>query len=127
MSLYHNKGTENDVLYEVPDNTHDNPENLYIKKEIIQVLERGIGKLKPKYRIVYVLKEVEGMSLLEISDCLDVSVSNVKVRLHRAKSMLKEELYVMADKNIFEFGFERCDKLVENVMKKINSHSTEIR
>jgi RNA polymerase sigma-70 factor (ECF subfamily) len=60
------------------------------------------------------------MSMKEIAEALDITVANVKVRLHRAKEMLKERLYELSnDKNIFEFGFSRCDRITENVMKNI--------
>ena len=60
------------------------------------------------------------MSLKEISIVLDLTIPNVKVRLHRSKKMLKEKLYEVAnDKSIFEFGFSRCDTITENVMKLI--------
>ena len=60
------------------------------------------------------------MSLKEISIALDLTVANVKVRLHRSKKMLKEKLYEVAnDKKIFEFGFNRCDRITANVMKLI--------
>jgi RNA polymerase sigma-70 factor (ECF subfamily) len=60
------------------------------------------------------------MSIKEISDCLNISISNVKVRIHRAKSILKEKLLDLAkNKDVFEFGFSRCDSVTENVMRMI--------
>jgi RNA polymerase sigma-70 factor (ECF subfamily) len=66
------------------------------------------------------MKEVEEMSLKEIAIALDLTVANVKVRLHRSKEMLKEKLFqISRDRNIYEFGFSRCDRVTENVMKNI--------
>jgi RNA polymerase sigma-70 factor (ECF subfamily) len=108
------------TILEMPDNTQLNPENKIIIKESKQLLENAIDALESKYRMVYVLREVEEMTMKEIATCLSISVSNVKVRLHRAKSMLKEKLYEVANnKDIFEFGFSRCDKVTETVMKII--------
>ncbi len=91
-----------------------------IRNEAKQFLENAIDQLDAKYRIVYVMKEVEEMSLNEISEALDLTLSNVKVRLHRSKEMLKEKLYELTiDKNVFEFGFSRCDRITENVMSRI--------
>lgn len=69
---------------------------------------------------VYMLREEERMSMSEIAEVLDLSVSNVKVRLHRSKEMLKEKLYeVTLESEVFEFGFSRCDRITDNVMKAI--------
>ncbi len=97
-----------------------NPEEIVIQKETKFLIEEAIDLLDVKYRTVFIMKEVEGMSIQEISDCLDLSLSNVKVRLHRAKNTMKEELLTLHLKQgIFEFGFSRCDRLVESVMGKI--------
>lgn len=110
---------KNTVL-EIPDSKQLNPHDKMIQNESKQLLENAIDSLDVKYRTVYVLKEVEEMSLKEIAVVLDLTVANVKVRLHRSKEMLKEKLYEVAnDKKIFEFGFSRCDRITENVMKLI--------
>jgi RNA polymerase sigma-70 factor (ECF subfamily) len=109
----------NNIL-EMPDKNQLNPEKRIIRQEAKQLLENTIDSLESKYRTVYMLREVEKMSMKEIAICLNISVSNVKVRLHRAKSMIKERLYEITIHNdIFEFGFSKCDRVTENVMNKI--------
>src|SRR5690606_35176943 len=104
----------------IPDNKQLNPQETMIRKEAKELLEDAIDRLDLKYRTVYILKEVEEMSLAEIAVALDLTISNVKVRLHRAKVMLKDQLYELTKNNgIFEFGFGRCDRITENVMKAI--------
>lgn len=94
------------------------PENIIIHKEAKHLLEKAIDTIPDKYRIVYVLREVEGLSVLEVAACLNLSESNVKTRLHRAKALLKENLYRIAnDRNIFEFGNKRCDSVVHKVLQ----------
>ena len=94
-----------------------NPEKITIQNEAKQLLEKAIDNLPEKYRIIYVLRELEGMSVSEITQCLDLSESNVKVRLHRAKSMLKESLYKLSlHQEVFEFGSRRCDAMVAKVL-----------
>ena len=111
---------DNDRLSELSDSNQLNPEKEIIRKEVKQILEAAIDKLSPKYRTVYILREIEGLSIREVADCLDISISNVKVRLHRAKAIIKEDLYALTlDKNVFEFGFSRCDRIVDFVMKSI--------
>lgn len=97
-----------------------NPENKVIHNEMSRLIEEAIDQLPEKYRAVYVLREVEGMTNREISSCLELTDSNVKVRFHRAKNLLKDRLYELSsDKSIYEFGNERCDRLVVLVMELI--------
>ncbi|MGV6829167.1 MAG: RNA polymerase sigma factor [Flavobacteriales bacterium] len=122
--LYHlNEQSDNlrsNTILEIPDNRQLNPQDKMVRNETKQILENAIDSLDIKYKTVYVMKEVEEMSLKEIAIALDITKANVKVRLHRSKVMLKEKLYEVAnDKNIFEFGFSRCDRITENVMKRI--------
>lgn len=114
-----NKFSTNTIL-EIPDIRQLNPQDRMIRKEAKELLENAIDHLDVKYKIVYMMKEVEEMSLKEIAIALDLTLSNVKVRLHRAKEMLKNELYELSsEKEIFEFGFGRCDRITEGVMNNI--------
>jgi RNA polymerase sigma-70 factor (ECF subfamily) len=114
------EGSRNNNVLEMHDIKQLNPHDKMIQKEAKQFLEDAIDNLDSKYRIVYIMKEVEEMSLKEIAVALDLSLSNVKVRLHRSKEMLKDNLFELTnDKNIFEFGFSRCDNITENVMSRI--------
>ena len=111
---------KNKPFFEIVDNTQLNPQDKMIRNESKQFLENSIDQLDSKYRTVYIMKEVEEMSLKEIAIALDLTVANVKIRLHRSKEMLKEKLYEISnDKNIFEFGLNRCDRITENVMKRV--------
>lgn len=121
--MYHlNESSDNfrNTILEIPDGRQLNPQDKMVQNETKQLLENAIDRLDIKYKMVYIMKEVEGMSLKEISTALDITIANTKVRLHRSKEMLKEKLYEVAnDKNIYEFGFSRCDRITENVMKSI--------
>ncbi|MBF9252608.1 RNA polymerase sigma factor [Pontibacter sp. 172403-2] len=113
-------GPTEDRVLELPDTKAMNPETKMIQQETQQMLEQAIDALPPKYKIVYLLKEVEDMSTSEVTASLHITESNVNVRLHRAKSLLKESLYELsASKAVFVFGLRRCDKLVEKVMAKL--------
>ena len=91
-----------------------------VNDELKKAMERAIQDLPEKYRAVFILRELEEMSVAETKECLAISEVNVKVRLNRAKSMLRNSLsgiYKSAD--IFEFHLSRCDRMVDNVMKQI--------
>jgi RNA polymerase sigma factor (sigma-70 family) len=107
------------AIIQLPD-PQMNPEKLAIGQETKKLIEHAIDQLPPKYRVIYVLKEVEGMDNSEIADNLGITRSNVKVRLHRAKNLMKDTLlHLSSDKDIFEFGAYRCDAMVDCVMKRI--------
>lgn len=109
-------------ILQIPDTTTMNPE---IKSKVINpalFIENAIEDLPEKYKVVYMLKEVEGMEVTEVAAGLRLSVSNVKIRLHRARKMLKDSLLQVAGKSdLFEFGNERCDGLVARVLQRITS------
>lgn len=109
-----------DFDLEIRDQHNLNPHEKMAQKETKQLLETAIDQLGIKYRTVYIMKEIEEMSLKEVAAVLDISLANVKIRLHRAKKMLKETLFSLsANKDVFEFGFSRCDRITENVMNNI--------
>lgn len=115
-----NQNTDDEFVLELPDHKQLNPQEKMVQKEAKQLLENAIDQLELKYRAVYIMKEIEEMSLKEVATTLDISLANVKIRLHRSKEMLKEILYKLSNTNdIFEFGFSRCDRITENVMKLI--------
>jgi RNA polymerase sigma factor (sigma-70 family) len=107
-------------VLQIEDDTIMNPERKTMYKESSCFMEKAIDTLPEKYKIVFMLKEVEGLGISEISNCLGLSNSNVKVRLHRARTMLKNSILDLTDlTTIFEFGNSKCDKLVANVMTYI--------
>ncbi len=108
---------QEDKVLQIEDRTIMNPEHKTMHIEYSNFMEKAIDELPEKYKIVYMLKEVEGLGISEISTCLDLTKSNVKVRLHRARTMLKDSLLSLTGfKNIFEFGDTKCDRIVANVM-----------
>jgi RNA polymerase sigma-70 factor (ECF subfamily) len=93
--------------------------------ELKKILEKTISELPEKYRTVFVMREIENMNVDETKDCLGISESNVKVRLNRAKSMLKDLLSAYYKKEeLLEFHLSRCDRMVDAVMNRINMITT---
>lgn len=69
-----------------------NPEQQYSKSELNGVLERALESLRPKCRTVFVLRDVEELSIEQTAEALGISVPAVKSRLLRARLMLRERL-----------------------------------
>lgn len=105
------------VINQLEDTSTMNPEKQIIHAQSKAFVEEAIQALPEKYKIVYMLREVEQFSISEISESLDLSHSNVKVRLHRAKQKLQKQLFESTrTTNVFEFGNSKCDGMVNNVM-----------
>ncbi len=71
---------------------HDQPEQLAQQREIQHLLTEALENLDDKYRLVFLLRDVEGLSTEETAEVLGISVANAKVRLLRARLMLREKL-----------------------------------
>jgi RNA polymerase sigma-70 factor (ECF subfamily) len=70
----------------------ESPERLVERNETRQLIDEALAKLDEKHRLVFLLRDVEGLSIQETADTLDLSESNVKVRLLRARLQLREML-----------------------------------
>ena len=68
------------------------PEQLVERNETRRLLDEALALLDEKHRLVFLLRDVEGMSVKETADALGLSESNVKVRLLRARLQLREQL-----------------------------------
>lgn len=91
-----------------------------VNNELGSILERAIHNLPEKYKIVFTLRELNAMSIAETGDALGISSGNVKVRLNRAKALLRTDIERMySPQEIFEFNLIYCDGMVENVMSAI--------
>lgn len=104
------------------DENQETPLSDLMHKELKGILEQAVAGIPEKYRTVFVMREVQGMSTNETMEVLAISESNVKVRLTRAKEMLRTELNKKwKPEQIYEFNLVRCDVIVNYVMDKINN------
>jgi RNA polymerase sigma factor (sigma-70 family) len=125
-SLLHKKKKikKEQLLTKTVANSHynDTPLKSLMNKELKVILEKAVSSLPEKYRMVFVLREIEEMSTSETMEILDLGESNVKIRLSRAKEILRNELSNYYKPNqLFDFNLVRCDKVVNFVMGKINT------
>jgi RNA polymerase sigma-70 factor, ECF subfamily len=70
----------------------ENPEESYSRDELGEILDQAIQSLKPAYRTVFILRDIEEMSIEETAEALGLSISAVKSRLLRARLQLREKL-----------------------------------
>ncbi|HET7117122.1 MAG TPA: sigma-70 family RNA polymerase sigma factor [Hanamia sp.] len=69
-----------------------NNEKIALNKELGRILENAIHEIPEGYRIVFSLRELNGLSIAETAEALHISENNVKVRLNRAKAMLQKKI-----------------------------------
>lgn len=99
---------------------NDTPLKNLMNKELKAILEDAVSALPEKYRMVFVMREIQEMSTNETMEVLSLGESNVKVRLNRAKEMLRVELSRHFKSNqLFDFHLTRCDKIANYVMSRI--------
>jgi RNA polymerase sigma-70 factor (ECF subfamily) len=106
----------------VMDPRAEDPEERAAAREAARLLERAVDGLATPYRTVYVLRELEQLSTAETAEALGLSEEAVKVRLHRARAMLRDalgEAIGRAAPEAFPFLAPRCNRMVERVMAAI--------
>jgi RNA polymerase sigma factor (sigma-70 family) len=96
-----------------------------VNKELSFVIENALTQVPLDYRMAFSLREITGLNVLETAEALNISEANVKVRLNRAKTMLKKEIEKSySPDDIFEFNLVYCDAMVNRVMAKINEQKS---
>jgi RNA polymerase sigma-70 factor (ECF subfamily) len=93
-----------------------------LQNELKKIIELSLEKLPEPYRLVFLLRETENFSVAETAEVMNITPVNVKVRLNRAKTMMREYLeqwYTKTD--IYDFNLKYCSLVVENVLTKIRT------
>lgn len=100
------------------------PERLATTAELRRVLEAAIGTLPGPFRIVFMLRGVEQLSVEETARCLGIPPATVKTRFHRARARLRallQEEAASAMPELFAFDGARCDRIVANVRARLRA------
>ena len=98
------------------------PETTMLRAEMRRLIESKIDDLPEAYRTVFMLREVEDMSVEETATALGIPAATVRSRLFRAKARLREALAQELDtatQDVFGFDGERCDRIVRRVLDQI--------
>jgi RNA polymerase sigma-70 factor, ECF subfamily len=94
------------------------PQRALENRELRRAIERAVDALPESLRAVFVLREVEGLPGEEVAAALAISPQNVRVRLHRAKAVLRRDLDERIGGELcrlYRFDGERCDRVVASV------------
>ena len=106
----------------VADDTLESPPDAVLRGEIRRLLERRIDDLPVAFRTVFVMRDVEDLSVQETAECLAIPAATVRTRLFRARALLREALardLDAATSDVFGFAGERCDRIVAGVLARV--------
>lgn len=93
-----------------------------MQEQLGHLIEKAVDGLPTRYRVVFAMRELSDMSVAETASSLGISHENTKVRLHRARKLLRRELQrQMPDIGLYTFLGDRCDALTRRVMERIRS------
>jgi RNA polymerase sigma-70 factor, ECF subfamily len=107
--------------------TSQSPEAETMRSQIAKLLERAIANLPEALRPVFVLREIEGLSVEETAEALQIPTGTVKTRLLRSRHRLQRELdpeIREALQDTFPFAGRNCDAMTERVLEKFLSMPT---
>lgn len=113
---------EDDRPLDVVDARAESPSDGALRAEVRRMIERRIDALPLNFRTVFVLREVEGLSVQEASTCLSIPEATVRTRLFRARALMRESLardLDMAAADAFAFAGGRCDRIVATVLSRL--------
>ena len=102
------------------------PETEMSRQEIRRFLEQAVDTLPTAFRAVFVLRDVEGLSVEETASYLDVKPETVRTRLYRARKLMRaavEEKLNGAFASLFPFDGERCVHMAERVLTRLRSNA----
>jgi RNA polymerase sigma-70 factor, ECF subfamily len=99
-----------------------NPEQTAAQHQIRQLIERAIDDLPEIFRVVFVMRDVQDMSVEETADFLGLPAATVKTRLHRARHHLRrllDDQLASTLHDAFPFDGKRCQKVADRVMERL--------
>jgi len=114
---------DEDRIDDMADAKAESPSDATLRAEVRRVIERRIDQLPVAFRTVFVMREIEEMTVQETADCLGIPPSTVRTRLFRARALLREALERDIDsarEGVFGFAGARCDRIVAAVLARID-------
>jgi RNA polymerase sigma-70 factor (ECF subfamily) len=100
------------------------PEQQTLRREAQAMIEAAVDALPGNLRPVFMLRDIEEMNTAETAECLGLTVETVKIRLHRARKLLRNDLHgLLGETSPHAFGFlgKRCDAMIDAVKNRIDA------
>jgi RNA polymerase sigma-70 factor (ECF subfamily) len=113
---------DEDALSDAHGLKSDEPEFDAMSREAQSIIESAIDGLPDDFRVVFMLRGVEQLSIAESAELLGIKEATVKTRFHRARSLLQQALTRRLDDlapSSFDFDGSRCDAIVATVLARL--------
>ena len=101
----------------------DDPERTMAQRQLLHLVEQATDELAHDFRIVFVARVIEGLSVKETASLLGLEPATVRTRLHRARKLIKARMEAQIGPiltDAFPFAGTRCDRLTEAVMARLD-------
>jgi RNA polymerase sigma factor (sigma-70 family) len=101
---------------------HELPDRVLVRAEMRELIERKLDELPEDFRLVFMLRSVQELSVEETADSLGIATVTVRTRHYRARSLLREALardIDVAARDVFSFGGARCDRILATVNTRL--------
>jgi RNA polymerase sigma-70 factor (ECF subfamily) len=111
------------VIYLSAARQDSDPEATAVRAEVRRLLERAVDQLPASFRMVFVLRDIEEMSIEETASQLGLRPETVKTRLHRARRLLRQSLdrtLSSAVGDVFPCAGTRCTRITEAVLERLS-------
>jgi RNA polymerase sigma-70 factor (ECF subfamily) len=99
-------------------------------QELGRILDQAVDELPAELRTVFTLRMVERLDTNQTAECLGLTVANVKVRLHRARELLRKRIDARVGSEIrrlYQFDGQRCDRMVRAVLTRLSGSSNSLQ
>lgn len=117
------RGGMDDAQAGVADDKAELPPRATLRAEVRRLLERQIDELPVAFRTVFIMRDVQDLSVQETAECLSIPSATVRTRLFRARALLREALARDVDAatiDVFGFAGDRCDRIVLAVLSRLD-------
>ena len=101
----------------------DPPDRLVARTQMRALLEDKVDELPESFRLVFVMRSVEELSVEECAAALGIPEATVRTRMFRARSLLRESLardVDLAERDLYDFGGTHCDGIIAGVLARLD-------
>ena len=101
----------------------DPPDRLVARTQMRALLEDKVDELPESFRLVFVMRSVEELSVEECAEALGIPEATVRTRMFRARSLLRESLardVDLAERDLYDFGGTHCDGIIAGVLARLD-------
>jgi RNA polymerase sigma-70 factor, ECF subfamily len=122
LGVLERQEVEAQIIHFPQSNPNDDPERTMAQRQILHLVEQATDDLPDAFRLVFMARVIEGLTVEETSGLFDIKPETVKTRLHRARQLIRDRLEseigpILTD--AFPFAGRRCERLTSAVLTRL--------